>query len=58
MKDLDYGRLNPATGPIYVEGAEPGDLLKVKIISIDVKDKGIAAVIPNGGLLGDRLPSP
>lgn len=55
LKDLDYGRLNPATGPIYVEGAEPGDLLKVKIISIDVKDKGIAAVIPNGGLLGDQV---
>ena len=55
LKDLDYGRLNPATGPIYVEGAEPGDLLKVKIISIDVKDKGIAAVIHNGGLLGDQV---
>lgn len=55
LKDLDYGRLNPATGPIYVGGAEPGDLLKVKIISIDVKDKGIAAVIPNGGLLGDQV---
>lgn len=55
LKDLDYGRLNPATGPIYVEGAEPGDLLKVEIISIDVKDKGIAAVIPNGGLLGDQV---
>ena len=26
---LDFGRINPVTGPVFVEGAEPGDALKV-----------------------------
>lgn len=58
LKEIDYDRLNPATGPIYVEGAEPGDLLKVKIIDIDVKNKGVAAVVPNEGVLGDQVTKP
>ena len=58
LTEIDYDRLNPATGPIYIEGAEPGDLLKLKIISIDVKDKGVAAVVPNEGALGDQVTKP
>ena len=58
LTEIDYDRLNPATGPIYVEGAEPGDLLKLKIISIDVKDRGVAAVVPNEGALGDQVTRP
>lgn len=53
LQEIDFDRINPATGPIYVEGADPGDLLQVKILSIDIKDKGIAAVIPGEGVLGD-----
>jgi len=58
LNEIDYERLNPATGPIYVEGAEPGDLLKVKIVSIDVKDKGVGAVVPKEGVLGDLVTKP
>lgn len=58
LTEIDYDRLNPATGPIYIEGAEPGDLLKLKIISIDVKDKGVVAVVPNEGALGDQVTKP
>lgn len=58
LTEIDYDRLNPATGPIYVEGAEPGDLLKIEIISIDVKDKGVAAVVPGEGALGDQVTKP
>ncbi|TIS30155.1 MAG: acetamidase, partial [Mesorhizobium sp.] len=28
---LDFAKVNPVTGPIYVEGAEPGDALKITI---------------------------
>jgi len=42
---------NPITGPIYIEGAEPGDTLVVDIISIDVADIGITTVIPGFGAL-------
>ncbi|WP_353097301.1 acetamidase/formamidase family protein [Tissierella praeacuta] len=58
LTEIDYNRLNPATGPIYVEGAEPGDLLQVKILSIDVDNKGVAAVVPNEGVLGDQVSKP
>lgn len=44
---------NPVTGPIYVENAEPGDALKIEIISIEIPDIGWTAVIPGfGGLEG------
>ena len=58
LTEIDYDRLNPATGPIYVEDAEPGDLLEVKIISINVHNKGVAAVVPNEGVLGDQVTKP
>ncbi|HEX4268010.1 MAG TPA: acetamidase/formamidase family protein, partial [Steroidobacteraceae bacterium] len=30
---LDFGRINPVTGPVYVDGAQPGDILKVTVLS-------------------------
>ena len=27
---LDFGKINPVSGPIYIEGAEPGDAVKVR----------------------------
>lgn len=58
LTEIDYSRLNPATGPIFVEGAEPGDLLKVKILSIEVATKGVAAVVPKEGVLGNKVSKP
>lgn len=54
LSELDYDCLNPATGPIYVEGAQPGDLLKIKIIDIEVEDKGVSMTFPGEGVLGDQ----
>jgi amidase len=44
--------LNPQTGPIYVEGAEPGDALAVHIQRIEpTRDFAVSALIPYfGGL--------
>lgn len=44
--------VNPLTGPIFIEGAEKGDTLTVKIESIEVtRDYGVSALIPEfGGL--------
>lgn len=55
IEAIDFNKVNPATGPIYVKDAEAGDLLKVKILKIQVKDKGVAAVIPQAGILGDQV---
>jgi hypothetical protein len=37
---LDFGRINPVSGPVYVEGAEPGDALKITIDSFVPQTKG------------------
>jgi acetamidase/formamidase len=51
---LNFPYLNPQTGPIYVEGAEPGDTLVVEILGIELtRDHAISAHIPYfGGLTG------
>ncbi|WJQ06069.1 acetamidase/formamidase family protein [Geobacillus stearothermophilus] len=53
---IDWNHINPATGPIYIEGAEPGDILAVKIEQIRLKGQGVMAVGPGLGVLGDRIP--
>lgn len=41
MGGLDWSNINPATGPLFVEGAHPGDVLKVEILSIELDDHGV-----------------
>ena len=50
----------PATGPIAVRGAEPGDALKIEFLSIVPKaDEGAAhMVMSNRGFLDDRFAEP
>lgn len=52
---LDWDAINPATGPVYIEGAEPGDILKVTIEEIKVAEYGTMAAIPENGVLGDLV---
>ena len=49
---LDWGRINPATGPLYIEGADVGDVLSVTIEKIEIADKGVAACGKGMGVLG------
>ena len=44
------GMANPATGPLYVNGAMPGDVLKVEILDIQVRDWGVMRSSPTAGL--------
>ncbi|MCM3742132.1 acetamidase/formamidase family protein [Oceanobacillus luteolus] len=55
IERIDWNRINPATGPVFIEGAEPGDILKVKIEKIDVNDQGVMAVVPELGVMGDSI---
>ena len=53
MADLDYsyGFANPAAGPVYIEGAEPGDVLVVDIFDVEVTDEGTIATDDHCGPL-------
>ncbi len=55
---LDFGKINPVNGPIYVEGAMPGDALKITIESFKPSGFGWTANIPDFGLLADQFPDP
>jgi acetamidase/formamidase len=55
---LDLGRVNPITGPVFVRGAEPGDVLAVEILEMRPHNWGWTAIIPGFGLLADEFPDP
>lgn len=52
---LDWDAINPATGPVYINGAMPGDTLKVDIEDIQVAECGTMAAIPENGVLGSLV---
>lgn len=55
---LDFARINPVTGPMFIEGAKPGDALVVEILALEVESWGWTANIPGFGLLADRFTEP
>lgn len=58
VSEIDFGQVNPASGPFYVENAKVGDILKVEILDIKVADRGSIVVLPGGGALGDKVSRP
>ncbi|AFN03891.1 formamidase [Pyrococcus furiosus DSM 3638] len=58
VEKIDFSRVNPATGPVYIEGAEKGKILKVKILEIEVNDRGVIVTAPGAGVLGDLVKAP
>jgi acetamidase/formamidase len=55
---LDFGKVNPVTGPVFLDGAEPGDAVKVTIREFRPSGFGWTANIPGFGLLADQFPEP
>ncbi|MET3682805.1 acetamidase/formamidase [Alkalibacillus flavidus] len=58
VPNLDFSKVNPVTGPVYVEGAEPGDTLEVEIEHFGTMSWGWTAIIPGFGLLNEQFPDP
>ncbi|MGH3666435.1 MAG: acetamidase/formamidase family protein, partial [Egibacteraceae bacterium] len=50
--------VHPLTGPVYVEGAEPGDLLVAEIVEVAAPSFGFTVQIPGFGFLRDAFPDP
>ena len=57
VSSIDFAQVNPATGPLYVEGAKAGDVLKVTIHKIKLADKGAIVTAPGLGILADQIES-
>lgn len=50
---IDYSKINPATGPLYIDEAEVGDVLRVDILKIKLAPQGAMSVSPGRGALKD-----
>ena len=50
--------VHPLTGPVYVNGAERGDLLEVEILEVEPDSYGFTVNVPGFGFLRDEFPDP
>jgi acetamidase/formamidase len=55
---VDFGRINPVCGPIFIDGAMPGDAVKLTIGEFEPSGFGWTANIPGFGLLADQFTEP
>jgi formamidase len=54
---VDYSN-DLLTGPVYVEGAEVGDVVSIECLRVECADFGYTAIVPGIGLLSDIIPGP
>jgi len=52
---LDWDRVNPATGPVFIENVEPGDVLRVDLLKVKVVEQAAMVTFPGEGVLGDKI---
>jgi amidase len=58
VTEIDFSRVNSATGPVAVRGAEPGDSLVVELLEVNPGPTGFATLIPGFGQLIEHVRSP
>lgn len=52
---VDFTKVNPATGPIFINSATPRDILRVFIKRIELDKQGVTVVMKGLGVLGDEV---
>jgi acetamidase/formamidase len=55
---IDRGKIHALTGPIFVNGAEPGDVLRVDVLKVAHKGWGWSSVLAGLGFLKERFTDP
>jgi acetamidase/formamidase len=55
---IDRTRIHALTGPVWIEGAEPGDVLEIDVLSTRHADWGWSSVIEGLGFLKERFREP
>jgi acetamidase/formamidase len=58
LGNLDFNRLYPLAGPIFVKDAQPGDMLEVEILEMRPLEWGWTGIIPGLGLLQEDFTTP
>jgi len=55
LECINFEQVNPATGPVYFEQVQPGDVLAIDINDIRVKSPGKMVAAPGAGVLGNLI---
>jgi len=55
---LDVGAVHPLTGPVFVKGAAPGDILEIEFTDIIAQPVAFSAIMPGLGFLRDVMTEP
>ena len=58
LANLDTGRIHPLTGPVFVKGAEPGDMIEVEFLDIIPQPTAFSSIVPGLGFLRDVMTTP
>jgi len=58
LASLDFDKLYPLGGPVFIKDAEPGDALEVEILALRPGSWGWTALLPGLGLLASDFPDP
>ncbi len=58
LQNANLGVVHPLTGPVYVKGAQPGDLLEVALVEIEPQPFGFTIQVPGFGFLRSDFTEP
>ena len=58
LAGLEAGAVHPLTGPVYVKGAEPGDMLEIEFADIIAQPTAFSVIMPGLGFLRDLFTTP
>jgi len=50
---MEAGAIHPLTGPVFVKGARPGDVLEIEFLDIMPQPHAFTAIVPGLGFLRD-----
>ena len=58
FSNLNTGAIHPLTGPVFVKGAKPGDMLEIEFLDILPQLTAFSAIVPGLGFLRDIMTAP
>ena len=58
ISQLPHDALNPVCGPLFIEDAEPGDVIEIELLDFEPGGWGWTALIPGFGLLAEDFTTP
>src|ERR1700733_6685754 len=58
FQQIDRSRIHALTGPIAIDGAEPGDVLEINVLSVEHIGWGWTSITPGLGFLDQRFTDP